>query len=279
MARAQYLPDALLAKLPISFFSNPAASPFPGQGKVYEDLRHPSGRTVEFDDELLSGVLSEGLRRYGTNANRLDAWLAPRVHNVVRVPRRIAADRRFWAWIATEFGRSYVRQRFGDGGGPVKPFRFTGAHLRNGVSRLWWAAEMTRNGRDYSPVAQVLGAVRIAQFALELKYSWYRPAAIAFARVCIDRKLSDERMQALSVRINAYLGTRPVELVGLDGHIDDDYDADWWAGQPSSQNELFDGAIEGPDDGKASERAISDLVGWFGEILVELESAQGAAVV
>lgn len=274
MARAQYLPENVLGKVPSSFFSNPLVSPVAGQAKVYDELRHPSGRTIEFDEELLVAVLQEGVKRHH-DVSRLDAWLAPRVHNVVRVPRRIAADRRFWAWVAIEFGRQYIRARFSDGTGePIKPFRFTGTHLRNGIARLWWSAEMARNGRDYSPVSQVLSAVRIAQFALELKYSWYRAAAIAFARVCVDRKLSDAQMQALSVRINAYLGTRPVELVGLDEAGYDEYDADWFDGQPASRNELFEGPIEGPDDGQVSERAISDLASWFGEVLGELEPVE-----
>jgi hypothetical protein len=277
MARAQFLPENLLAKVPSSFYSNPGASPFPGQAKVFDDLRHPSGRTIEFDEELLSAVLAEGIDRYGDDINGLDAWLAPRVHNVIRVPRRIASDRLFWAWIAIEFGREYIKHRFSDGeGSAIKEFRFTGTHLRNGVSRLWWSAELARNGRDYGPVAQVLSGVRIAQFALELRYSWYRPAVIAFARVCVDRELRDAKMQGLSVRVNAYLGTRPVELIGLDETVAEDYDAEWWAGASPSKRQLFDGKFEGPDDGRASEDAIGELVNWFGEVLRELEPVPGA---
>lgn len=279
MARAQFLPENQLAKIPGSFYSNPTASPLPGQAKVFEDLRHPSGRTIEFDDELLRAVLAEGLERNPDDNNKLDAWLAPRLHNVIRVPRRIAADRRFWAWIAIEFGRDYIKHRFSDGEGKtIKEFRFTGPHLRNGISRLWWAAEVARNGRDYEPVSLALKAVRIAQFALELKYSWYRPAVIAFATICADRKLSDPKMQALSVRVNAYLGTRPVELVGLDESVAEDYDAEWWAGEPPSKKELLDGKLEGPDDGLASNEAIAKLVQWFEEVVNELEPTPIVAI-
>ncbi len=272
MARAQFLPENQLVKIPGSFYANPATSPLPGQAKVFEDLRHPSGRTIEFDDELLEAVLAEALERYSDDNNKLDAWLAPRLHNVIRVPRRIAADRRFWAWVAIEFGRDYIKHRWSDGGGnAIKELRFTGTHLRNGISRLWWAAELARNGRDYGPVALALKAVRIAQFALELKYSWYRPAVIAFATVCVDRKLGDSKMQALSVRVNAYLGTRPVELVGLDENVGEEYDAEWWAGDPPSKKHLLEGKLDGPDDGSASDVAIANLVKWFGELVDEME--------
>jgi hypothetical protein len=85
-------------------------------------------------------------------------------------------------------------------------------------------------------------------------------------------------MQALSVRVNAYLGTRPVELVGLDETVMDDYDGEWWAGQPPSKKQLFDGVIERPDDGGATDDAIDELVNWFSEILRELDPLPTAAV-
>ena len=150
MARVQYLPENQITKIPGSFYSNPVSSPLPGQARVFEDLRHPSGRTIEFDDELLQAILAEGLERHPDDINKLDAWLAPRLHNVMRVPRRIGADRRFWAWVAIEFGRNYIKHRFSDSQGKaINEFRFTGTHLRNGISRLWWAAELARNGRSY----------------------------------------------------------------------------------------------------------------------------------
>jgi hypothetical protein len=271
MARAQFLPESQIAKIPGTFYSNPVVSALPRDAaKVFEDLRHPGEKTIEFDEDLLKAVIAKGLDRYPDDNNKLDQWLAPRIHNVIRVPRRIASDRRFWAWIAIEFGREYVQHRFSKEEG-IKEFRFTGTHLRNGISRLWWAAELARNGRDYGPVAIALKAVRVAQFALELKYSWYRPAVIAFATICADRKLTDPRMKALSVHLNAYLGTRPVELVGLDESAADVYDHEWWAAAPPSERELFDGNLEGPDDGTASPDAINKLVKWFGNVLDELE--------
>jgi hypothetical protein len=279
MARAQFLPENQIAKIPGTFYANPAVSPLPREAaRVFDDLRYPGEKAIEFDEELLRAVIAEGLDRYPDDNNKLDQWLAPRIHNVIRVPRRIASDRRFWAWIAIEFGREYIKHRFSDAdASAIKEFRFTGTHLRNGISRLWWAAELARNGRDYGPVELTLRAVRVAQFALELKYSWYRPAAIAFARVCADRKLSDPKMQALSGRVNAYLGIRPVELIGLDEAVADAYDDAWWASAPPSESELFDGELEGPDDGIAAPEAIEKLVKWFGDVLDELEPTPTAA--
>jgi hypothetical protein len=272
MKPAMYLPDPQIAGIPHTFFANPAACPFPQAVlKRFPDLRSPDSKPVTLDVVLLSDLLQEGIERYDDDHNGLDLWLAPRVHNVVRVPRRIASDRRFWAWIAMDMGLGYIRHRWrNEQSGAYKPFRFTGPHLRNGISRLWWAAELSRNGRDYSPVALVLRGVRVAQFALELRYSWYRPAVIAFAEVCNDRSLNDALMKSLSVRVNAYLGTRPVELVGLDEGATSAYDAAWWSAAPPSEEELYGRLPEGPDDCIASREAIAKLKQWFNEIVDEV---------
>jgi hypothetical protein len=271
MKPAQYLPDRQIASILHAFYGNPAACPFPQSAlKPFPDLRFPDERPVTVDVDLLSDLLKEGVERYDDDNNALDQWLAPRVHNVVRVPRRIASDRRFWAWIAMDSGLGYIRHRWrNERLGAYNPYRFTGPHLRNGISRLWWAAELSRNGRDYGPVTHVLRGVRVAQFALELKYSWYRPAVIAFAEVCRDRLLNDALMQSLSVRVNAYLGTRPVELVGLDEGTTSAYDAAWWAAAPPSDEELYGRVPEGPDDCIASREAIDRLKQWFNEIVDE----------
>lgn len=271
MKRAQYLPDTQIANIPPAFYGNPAACPFPQSAlKPFPDLRFPDRRPVTVDVDLLSDLLKEGVERHDNDISALDQWLAPRVHNVVRVPRRIASDRRFWAWIAMDAGLGYIRHRWrNERSGSFKPFRFTGPHLRNGISRLWWAAELSRNGRDYSPVLLVLRGVRVAQFALELKYSWYRPAVIAFAEVCKDRLLNDALMQSLSVRVNAYLGVRPVELVGLDESTTSAYDDAWWSAVSPSNEELYGRVPEGPDDCIASREAINKLKQWFNEIVDE----------
>src|SRR6267378_6879595 len=98
MVRVQYLPDKLLARIPQSFWANPASSPFPmGSARVLPELRFPGDKVIEFDEDLLCDVFKEGIERHGEKHNELDSWLAPRVHSLIRVPRRVSADRLFWA--------------------------------------------------------------------------------------------------------------------------------------------------------------------------------------
>ena len=132
--------------------------------------------------------------------DNMDPWLAPRLHAALRIPRRIAADRGMWTWLAL-LCHNYIEARFRKKKKRVHPWRYRGEWHRNGISRLWWGAEMTRNGPDYIDVETCFGRTRTAEFALELMYSWNRPAAVAFARVAEGKdggvRLPDRQVNAL----------------------------------------------------------------------------------
>lgn len=230
-----------------------------------EDYLETAGE--EFDPDLIKAVFEMALSSE-KGRFEVDRSLAARFHYVFRISRRTAGDRGVWAWLATTICRPYVVWRFADEGTVWAP-RYYGDPLRNGVSRLWWAAEMTRNGPSYEHVPIVLNRVRTAEFALELRYSWYRAAAIAFTRVAegIDgnRRLLDPEMKALSKSINAYLSLTGLEAMGLSQDENGEFDEDWRSHLPSlaEATEVEVTALSGPRDGFVSSEAIKELERWF----------------
>ncbi len=152
--------------------------------------------------------------------------------------------------------------------------------MRNATSRLWWGAEMVRNGPNYEDVPRVFSRVRTAEFALELSYSRYRPAAIAFTRVAEGvgnrEKLSDKEMKDLSKSINAYLSLTALEGIGLSEDETGMSDEDWRRHRPplAEVQKAEVGALQGPNDGVASEEAIRYLQQWFLEIASTLRAAE-----
>jgi len=173
------------------------------------------------------------------------------------------------------FGYEYVFERFKDGGGRVSAWRLTGDLLRNGVSRLWWAAEMLRDASDYSAVDLGLRRVVTAQYALELKYSWFRPAAVAFAKVVeeSDPPMSSSLMTKLSTRANAYLPIMPLEAMGYYDSADT-FDSSWWTGSISREELLSEALPEGPTDGGISADSLKTLKDWFTEVAEEIRRAE-----
>ena len=103
----------------------------------------------------------------------------------------------------------------------------------------------------------MLKRVRWAEFALELQYSWYKPAAIAFTKVVAESEppLTDEVLEALSTRANAYLPLTPLEAVGFE-ETTPDHDTDWWTSLPTEQELFSDEPLMGPRDGYVSAESI-----------------------
>jgi hypothetical protein len=247
--------------------------------ELIAERHEPGGSVISLDPNLLTTLFREGLELGFANSESdqyaLDRWLAPRLHHALRVSRRVASDRNFWAWIAMRFGSKYVFSRFSDGEGRVSAWRFTGDLLRNGVSRLWWAAEMLRNGPDYAAVDLGLRRVVTAQYALELKYSWFRPAAIAFTRVTErgPTPLSSDMMTQLSKRANTYLPIMPLEALGYYDE-GDGFDSAWWTGSISREELLSEELSAGPTDGVVAPEALKALEAWFSDVVDELRRAE-----
>ena len=55
--------------------------------------------------------------------------------------------------------------------------RFIGEDSKNALARLWWAAELTRNGSDYSSTEKALSNSRFAVSWQHLDALHHRPAA------------------------------------------------------------------------------------------------------
>ena len=202
-------------------------------------------------------------------ADQMDAWLAPRLHAALRLPRRVANDDGMWSWLAFQCPR-FVEARFRKGKEKLHPWRYRGMWSRNALARLWWGAEMTRNGTDYSATVLCFKRTRTAQFALELMYSWDRAAAIAFTRVAEGAdgrtRLSDGQTKRLSTKLKVLLTLRSLNAFG-DGSDEDseEFDAAWSSHRPSfgSLASVDVATLPGPKVGTVSEARIAELTEWF----------------
>jgi hypothetical protein len=207
------------------------------------------------------------------NSDDIDRWLAPRLHCALRISRATASDDGFWAWLAMQ-NVALVEARFKKNAGKVHPWRYRGVWSRNALGRLWWGAEMTRNGPDYSATDACFTRTRTAQFALELMYSWDRAAAIAFAITAEapgrGERLSDDQLRLLSTRLKVLL---PLRALGITEQAEEedsfDFDPEWASHTPTF-GELVKsevGSLIGPSTGKCSVARIEYLLSWFQAIL------------
>ncbi|MFC0681775.1 DUF6339 family protein [Lysobacter korlensis] len=119
------------------------------------DLAEPverNGHPVPVDAiaDLMEHLRHEASAERWDTPEASDGWLAPRLHSALRLTRAEAGDRGMWQWVAIRFGW-YVEWRWGGGTAPRRDRWFGPVH-KQAFARLWWGAELFRDGADYSYV-------------------------------------------------------------------------------------------------------------------------------
>jgi hypothetical protein len=219
------------------------------------------GRDVPL--EPLRAVVEEAMRRFRGNGTESDAWLGPRVHATLRLTRREAADRRIWAYLTAVEFPDYVRWRWRSVDDPddtVPIDRFLGEDSRNALARLWWAAELTRNGKDYAPTEKALAVSRFAVSWQGLDALHHRPAALAvvdFLHKFDGKGATDPQGQAMAKAFNLVLRTLALDAL-CENLATDAEVVRLWCQEPFDVTRwLGDDLPEGPDETPVPAHAVA----------------------
>lgn len=109
--------------------------------------------TVRVLDALMTEARERQMRGEWMERATSDRWLAPRVHCGLRLYRSEAGDRGIWQWIALRY-RWYVEWRWANDDDLIAEDRWWGQVHKQAFARLWWGAELFRDGSDYEPVEE-----------------------------------------------------------------------------------------------------------------------------
>lgn len=208
----------------------------------------------------------------GEKVTAADAWLAPRLHATLRLTRREAADRRFWNHLALGVAPDYVVWRHttdpGKGEAPkVAAKRFRGGADVQAFARLWWAAELFRDGSDYGPVVTACGEQEMFNSALRLSVIDHRPTALALVELMARGTVRTGReVNALVKAVNASAATIMYDVMAPDVERDGRPMARWideaeWA--PAVPRHVLP---QGPDEDRAPEESVATLAEHFAEL-------------
>jgi hypothetical protein len=218
-------------------------------------------------------LLQQAMARFGDNPRAADAWLAPRLHATLRMTRSEAADSRLWNHLAMLVAPDYVIWRH-RGKEIAESSRFSGPHYTQCFSRLWWAAELFRNGPDYRPVEVACTVQDVFNTTLRLDVIDHRPTAQALVRI-LEGLISSgvprlgDHVNALSSAVNAAGSTLVYDVLALDPEplVEElhDWIADAEGAPPTDWNHL----PEGPDDGHVPRAAVDALLPLFERLLAE----------
>jgi hypothetical protein len=165
-------------------------------------------------------VLEYAMRKFDADPKMSDAWVAPRLHAALRISRRTASDRGIWRWLAMVHAPGYVRWRWGKNGKTPVLNRFDGEDKKQTFARLWWTAELCRNGPDYSPVVDAFkfqDFVNSCVCATDLGH--HRPSVHAILRAVLTASESyppGDAARAIPKAVNLAASTRLLDAIGPD---------------------------------------------------------------
>jgi hypothetical protein len=154
-----------------------------------------------------------------------------------------------------------------EGPGVATAARFSGLHYTQTFSRLWWAAELFRNGDDYRPVVTACRIQDVLNTTMRLDVIDHRPTAQAMIRVVgglLDAKVArpGDHVNAFSAAVNAAGSTLMYDVLAQDTDPDVDELHDWirdGAGEAVDWENLPDG----PDDCRVAAASVEALLPLF----------------
>jgi hypothetical protein len=244
-----------------------------------ENFRNGSQLAVEYEPYLvdldlgrkvslapLRAVLEEGRKRHSKTWSETDGWLAPRVHATLRLTRREASDRRLWAYLNVAAFPDHVRWRWldpDDENSKVPIDRFLGEDSVNQLGRLWWGAELTRNGPDYTRTTKAFRSSQFARSWQVLDVMHQRPAALAivdFLEQFNDGKgVTDSQGSRMARALNAALRTLALDAVADNPESDAEAIREWIS-EPIDETKMMDELPNGPEEKEPiSDEAIAEV--------------------
>lgn len=179
-----------------------------------DEYVEPMPGAPEADLSRLDAAVETVVAEYSRTDTAMDGALAADVHQCLDITRRTAGDPGLWHWLAVVRYPEFVRHRWEYRSEEAMREKFLGAGsdlYSNALHRLWWIAELTVDGDDYTLTEQVFANQTIVNKVFDRWFARYEPAVVA---ICDE--LADERsavIDEVTRRFNHALTN--VQLEGL----------------------------------------------------------------
>ncbi|MGW4851148.1 DUF6339 family protein [Streptomyces sp. NPDC004288] len=235
-----------------------------------ENVEYPGDDSSRWDAEPVRELLSEARRRFADGSPAAsDAWLAPRLHYTLRLTRAEASDTRIWNFLGVCLDPGFVRWRWaqaGTRGQVAQAARFAGRWDLQCFSRLWWAAELFRDGNHYGPAELACGNQDILNTTLRQEMIQHRPAAQALLRLMHQGLVRTGRdVNAAAAAANAAGATLVFEALAPDEPQDAEALREWIDAAGEDPPAQSDTLPNGPRDGRVPHGPAEALTVRFGE--------------
>lgn len=246
-------------------------------GVDVDDLLTDFDRDVELDDAI--AVVRRAMD-VGDAARpaQSDAWLGPRLHAALRLTPREAARRGVWRFFGVVAIPEYVRWRWttikDEKVVPPRLERFVGPDYKQAFARLWWMAELFRNGSDYGPAERALRNQDVTNNLFRMDVAHHRPTVQGAVAVLTAGPEEDEASgrvaNALAKAVNTTATTLLLDVVAPDEPADEDARLRWIAdARDYDPGRYFDELPEGPEDPPVPPASVETMRQLISELLEE----------
>ena len=279
--RPEYLPERLALISDLQAAEYISSGLLEGREDVPSIALNKVAETLSGDDARLRldrvrDLIDDAMAKFrDERPTAADAWLAPRLHETLRLTRREAADKGIWTYMALGVAPDYVVWRHlsepkaGGSRGRVAREKFVGPHYKQTFARLWWAAELFRNGPDYEPVETACGNQQLLHTALRLELADHRPSAQAMVQLLKTGRVTAAReIDGLCVAISAAGATLIYDVIGPDISKDPARMRRWVAEAESAPPVGRHSLPQGPDEDPVPEKSVAALTACFEDLFV-----------
>lgn len=277
--RPEYLPERLALISDLQAAEYISSGLLEGREDVPSIALNKVAETLPGDDarlrlERVRDLIDDAMTTFrDERPTAADAWLAPRLHETLRLTRREAADKGLWTYMALGAAPDYVVWRHlaepttGGSRGRVARERFVGPHYKQTFARLWWAAELFRDGSDYQPVVVACGNQDMLNSALRLDIVDHRPTALALVAL-MERGVvrTGREVNSLASAVNAAAATLMYDVIAPDVERDGEPLRDWIAAAESALPSPRNSLPEGPDEERVPGETVRRLTAHFEEL-------------
>jgi hypothetical protein len=247
--RTLITPDFLMGRAPISSNLDTHTKEFKG----------PDGRRPDL--EPLINIVTKAMEKFSeTKREESDRWLAPRVHATLRLTRREAGDTGIWSYVAVAVLEDYVRWRWGNSEGTVAAERFVcGEFNKHAIARLWWGAELTRNGAGYAATGLLFVNQDLQNSWVKTRLFRHRPTALASLQLLSAHNggqfADSDTIRDLIKSFNMALTTTMLDAVAVSPEVDARSIRDWCE-EEVDETTMFEEMPIGPAEQAVDQEAI-----------------------
>lgn len=182
---------------------------------AYEAYLEDPDRPLDLD--AFDEVADDLLRTTPRCDPSFDRVAAPRIHRALPIGRREAALPGIWRFLTTVHCPELVRHRWAAPSWNTAQSHYWAPGTRpdsNAVCRLWWIAELTRDGDSYDLTDQVFERQQLATQLFVRSFSQYQPAVRAF--LCVMREAAAAEIERVARDLNGRLSTLVLEVMPED---------------------------------------------------------------